>query len=299
MNYLKRNIKNFLDERAAKKKVKLSRSKTGTFFMSLFLLSVSVFMILPMFYAFVQSFKPIGEIFAYPPKFFVKNPTFDNYLQVFKLSGNLWVPFSRYLLNSIFVSAVGTIGYILIATLAAYFLAKSGLKSAKYLSNVIVLAMMFSGSVTAVPQYLIISKLYLVDTWGAIILPAFAATMGVFLMKQFIISSIPDALLEAARIDGAGEYKIYHLIVLPNVKPAWLTLMIFTFQSLWNGNGGDYIYSEDMKLLPTVLANIASGGIARTGAAAAVSVIVMLPPILIFIYSQSSVMETMTHSGLK
>ena len=190
MNYLKRNIKNFLDERAAKKKVKLSRSKTGTFFMSLFLLSVSVFMILPMFYAFVQSFKPIGEIFAYPPKFFVKNPTFDNYLQVFKLSGNLWVPFSRYLLNSIFVSAVGTIGYILIATLAAYFLAKSGLKSAKYLSNVIVLAMMFSGSVTAVPQYLIISKLYLVDTWGAIILPAFAATMGVFLMKQFIISSL-------------------------------------------------------------------------------------------------------------
>ena len=289
----------FFTEKAAAKKVRLSRSKTGSFFILLFLLLVSSFMILPMFYAVIQSFKPIGEIYAYPPKFFVKNPTIDNYLQVFKLAGNLWVPFSRYLLNSVFVSVVGTFIYIIIATLAAYFLAKSGLKSANWLTNVIVLAIMFSGGVTAVPQYVVISKLGLVNTWGAIIFPAFASTMGVFLMKQFMVSSIPDDLLEAARIDGAGEYRIYHSIVLPNVKPAWLTLLIYTFQALWNGDGGTYIYSENMKLLPTVLSNIASGGLARAGAAAAVSVIVMLPPIMIFIYSQSSVMETMTHSGLK
>ena len=202
-------------------------------------------------------------------------------------------------MNSLFVSVTGTVVYIIIATLAAYFLAKSGIKGANIMTNIIVLAMMFTGEVTAIPQYIVISKLGLVDTYGALIFPAFASTMGVFLMKQFIVSSVPDALIEAARIDGAGEYRIFASIIVPNVKPAWLTLLIFTFQSLWNGNGGTYIYSENMKLLPTVLANISAGGLARAGAAAAVSVIVMLPPIAIFIYSQSSVMETMAHSGLK
>lgn len=126
-----------------------------------------------------------------------------------------------------------------------------------------------------------------------------ATTMGVFLMKQFIIASIPDATLEAARIDGAGEFRIFWKIVMPSIKPAWMTLIIFTFQSMWNATGVQYVYSEQLKMLPSVLQTISAGGIARAGAGSAVAVVLMIPPILIFILSQSSVMETMSHSGLK
>lgn len=299
MHSIKGFFKNLILEHKAKKQVVLSRSKFGTFVLFLFLLLFCSFMILPMFYSVIQSLKPIDEIFAFPPRFFVKNPTLSNFAQIFQLSDNLWVPFSRYLLNSVIVSAIGTFLNIIIATMAAYSLSKSKIRFRNAYTSMVVIAMMFQGEVTAIPQYLVISKLKLVDTYGAMILPALASTMGLYLMKQFIVSSIPDATLEAARIDGAGEFKILFNIVMPSVKPAMMTLLIFTFQTFWNGTGTQYIFSEELKQLPSVLSTISAGGIVRAGAASAVSVMMMIPPILIFIYSQSSVMETMSHSGLK
>lgn len=282
------------------KRVNLSRSTAGNVGIFLVLLIVCAFMLLPLIYAVVQAFKPIDEIFVYPPKFFVKNPTFENFRQVFKLAGNLWVPFSRYIFNSVFISVVGTTLYIFIASLVAYPLAKGHFKGRTVISYLIVWTMLFRGEVTAMPLYIVISKLNLVNTYAAVILPFMAHTMGVFLVKQFIVSAIPDSTLEAARIDGANEYKIFFRIVMPSIKPAWLTLMILTFQSFWSGAGAStYIYSENLKELPAVLSTIAAGGIARSGAGSAVSVLMMIPPILIFIYSQSSVVETMSHSGLK
>ena len=160
--------------------------------------------------------------------------------------------------------------------------------------------MLFRPDVTSVQVYYILSKLGLIDTYWAMILTSLGSTMGVFLIRQFVISAIPDSTLEAARIDGANETTIFSKIVLPGIKPAVMTVMIFNFQAFWNGSGTrQYIFSEDLKELPQVMATIAQGGIARAGAAAAVGVIMMIPPIAVFLWSQSSVMETMTHSGLK
>lgn len=280
--------------------VVLSRSRGGTAVIFVILLIVSAFMLFPLYYSVVQSLKPIDEIFIYPPRFYVKNPTFENFVQVYYLSGNLTVPFARYLFNSIFVTVVGTVLYLIIASLAGYSLAKGKFKGVGTLYTLIVLALLFRPEVTAIPVYYIVSKLGIIDTYWALLLTPLSGTMGVFLIRQFVVSSVPDATLEAARIDGATEFRTFMQIVLPSIKPAIMTVMIFTFQSMWNASGTkQYIFSESLKELPTVLTTIAAGGIARAGAGAAVSVIMMVPPIAVFLWSQSSVMETMSHSGLK
>jgi len=275
------------------------RSISGNVGIFVLLALVSAFMILPMLYAVLQSLKPLDEIFAYPPRFFVRNPTLNNYSQLFKLANSLWVPFSRYLFNSLYVSVFSTTIYIFIAVMAGYALAKGKFPGVNLISNLVIWTMLFRSEVLAVPQYLVVSASGMIDTHLSIILPAMASTMGVFLMKQFMITAIPDSILEAARIDGAGEIKIVRSIVFPCVKPCILTLIIFTFQAMWNNTGGNYIYSESLKMLPSALSTIVSSGIARAGAGAAVSVLLMIPPIVVFLYSQGSVMETMSHSGLK
>lgn len=282
-----------------KSKVTLSRSFGGSAVIFLFLIIVGVFMALPIVYSLVQSIKPLEEIFAYPPKFFVKNPTFDNYIQVYQLCQNLWVPLSRYLFNSLFVSVLGTVVYVFVASMAAFPLSKHKFPGRVILSAVIVWALLFRPEVTGVAQYIIISELSMIDTYWSMLLPPLAGTFGVFLMMQFMETAIPDSVLEAARIDGASEYRIFYQIAMPSVKPAWLTLVIFTFQSFWNATGVSYIYDESLKPLPSVLSNISSGGLARAGASSAVAVILLIPPIIIFIISQSSMTETMAHSGLK
>lgn len=280
-------------------RVILSRSKGGTFAIGVFVSLMSLFMLLPVIYSVVQAFKPIEEIYAYPPKFFVQNPTIENFKMVLKLAGNLWVPFSRYLFNSLLISVVGTFISVFISTLAAYPLAKGHFPGRQGISSAIVIAMLFNGSVTTMPRYLIIAGLGMVDTYWAILLPAMAGTMGVFLMRQFMVTAIPDSTLEAARIDGANEYTIFFRIVTPSVRAGWMTLIIFSFQGFWNNTNGTYIYSEELKELPAVLSSIAAGGIARAGASSAVAVIMMILPMIVFLISQSSITETMSHSGLK
>lgn len=300
MSTLAKSIKLYVQNQKDKRKVKLSRSLGGTLSIFLFLIIVGAFMALPLVYSIIQSFKPLEEIFAYPPRFFVRNPTFDNYRQVIVLSDNLWVPFSRYLFNSFFVTVIGTLVYVTISTAAAYPLAKARFFGSKTCNIIFQWTLLFTAEVTAIPKYLIVAKLGLVDTYWAIILPYLSSTMGVFLMRQFIVASIPDSILEAARIDGASEYSIFFRIILPNVKPALMTLVIFAFKDLWNtGLAGEYIYSENLKGLNAVMTQISTGGLGRTGPACAVAVLMMIPPMAIFIFTQSSVMETMTHSGLK
>ena len=285
---------------AKPRQVVLSRSKGGTVMIFAFLLLVSVFMVMPLYYSIIQSLKPIDEIFIYPPRWYVNNPTIDSFIQVFTLTGTLSVPVTRYLFNSIFVTIVGTVAYLFLAAMSGYTLAKGKFKGVGILYTIIVLALLFRPEVTAIPVYYIVSKLGLIDTYWALILTPLSGTSGVFLIRQFVISAVPDATLEAARIDGASEFKIFRTIVIPSIKPAIMTVLVFTFQALWNAAGTkQYIFSEDLKELPTALSTIAAGGIARSGAAAAVSVIMMIPPIAVFLWTQRSVMETMSHSGLK
>lgn len=262
------------------------------------LIIFGAFMALPLIYAISNAFKPLDEIFMFPPRFIVRNPSFENFKDLFILMGQSWVPFSRYILNTVFITAVGTFGHVIIASLAAYALEKHEFPGRKFFFSVVVLSLMFSGHVTNIPNYVMMSKLGWIDSYAAIVIPAFASSLGLFLMKQFMVQ-VPNTLMEAARIDGASEFAIFWKIVMPQVKPAWLTLIIFCFQNLWNTSGGNFIYSEELKPLSYALQQVVAGGIARAGAGAAVAVIMMIVPIAVFIISQSNVIETMASSGLK
>lgn len=281
-----------------KRNIKLTRSTGGQVANVIILLIFAVFFALPLVYAISSAFKPMDEIFLFPPRFFVRNPTTTNFQDLLILMQQSWVPFTRYIFNTVFITIIGTIGHVLIASLAAFALAKHRFPGKNFIFQVVVLSLMFSAHVTAIPSYLIMSGLGWIDTFAAIIVPNLGYTLGLFLMKQFM-EQIPDSLLEAARIDGASELRVFFTIAMPSVRPAWLTLIIFVFQNLWNATGGTYIYSEELKTLPYALQQIQIGGIARAGVSAAAALIMMSVPIIMFIIAQSNVIITMSSAGIK
>lgn len=265
----------------------------------LFIIAGACFSVLPLIYAISNAFKPLDELFIWPPRFFVRNPTLDNYIDLLVLMADSWIPFSRYVLNTVLISVTGTAGHVVLASMAAYALSKHKFPGGNLFFSLVVLSLMFARQVTAIPNYLIVSYLGWVDTYLAIILPAWAMSLGLFLMKQFMDAMIHDSLLEAARIEGANEWALFWHVVMPNVRPGWLTLIILSFQGLWNETGGQFIYSEQLKTLPYALNQIIAGGIARAGVGAAVGVILMSVPVLVFVINQSRVIETMGASGIK
>ena len=280
------------------KRRKPNRSIWGDILLYLFLLLVALIMVFPVVFAVESALKPLDELFMFPPRIFAKNPTLDNFSDLFVTMGKSWVTFSRYLFNTVFITVVGTAGHLIIASMAAFVLAKYDFPGNQGFFKLVTVAMMFSYYVTAIPNYLIINKLGWIDTYWAIIIPAFASPMGLFLMKQFM-EGLPTSLIEAAKIDGASEWKVFSGIVMPNVKPAWMTLIIFQVQALWNNKAATFIYSEEKKTLVYALQQIQSGGIARTGQGAAVLVVLMIVPIITFILAESQILETMASSGLK
>lgn len=279
-------------------KKRLNRSLPVSLMLFLFLALFGAFMALPLVYAVNNAFKPLDELFIFPPRFFVRNPTLDNFFDLAAVMGDSWVPLSRYFFNTIVITLFGTVGHIILASMAAYPLAKYKFPGSSAIFRVVVLSLMFSPHVTAIPNYMVMSRLGWIDTHLSLIVPAMAFPLGLFLMKQFM-EQLPDAMLEAAKIDGASEYRIFWKIVMPNVKPAWLTLLILQFPVLWGTNGGDFVYSEELKTLNYALQQIILGGIARAGVGAAVALILMVVPITLFIISQSNVIQTMSSSGMK
>ena len=275
-----------------------NRSRGGDVVNFLFLCAVGVFMALPLVYVIVNAFKPLDEIFMFPPRFFMRNPTMNNFSELYIVLADSWVPFSRYVFNTLFITATGTLFHVLFASMAAFALCKIDLPGKNLLFFIVVNSLMFTPAVTGVPNYMIMTNLRLTDTYWSIILPVVGGSMGLFLMKQFM-STVPDALIEAAKIDGAHQMTIFWRVVMPQVKPAWLTLVIFCVQNLWNANGGVYIYTEHMKTLPYALSQIVGGGIARTGVASTVSLIMLVVPVCTFILTQSNIVETMASSGIK
>ena len=285
-------------KRKGKTGKRLNRSLKGDISLFIFLLTLGAFMVLPFVYSVLMSLKPMEELFLFPPKFFVRRPTFDNYLDFFKIVGNLWIPFSRYILNSVMIAVCVTSGNVIISSLAAFPLAKGDFPGRKIVYQVIVISLLFTSSVTGIMQYIVMVRLDMIDTMWALTLPFVATPLGVFLMRQFMVS-LPDSLLEAAKIDGAGQFRTWAGIVMPNVRPAWLTLVVFAFQSSWAITGGNMVYTESLKPLPTLLGQIASSGISRIGAGTAASVIMMLPPVIALLLVQGNIIQTMAHSGIK
>ena len=243
-----------------------------------------LFSLYPLIYIIVSAFKPMSEVFIFPPRLVVENPTLNNFFDLGFIIEEFDIPFSRYAFNTLIITGLGTAGTVLLGSMAAFPLAKYEFPGSKLMSNIIVYALMFSSSVTAIPNYFIMSAMNLIDTIWAVILPAVGGTLGLYLMKNFMVQ-IPDELLEAAKIDGAGE--------------AWITLIILSFQSMWGTTGGVFIYSEEWKPLSYVLSQIVSSGISRTGVSSAVSLIMLVVPVTVFVISQSNVLETMATSGMK
>ena len=285
--------------RTRRHKVVLNRSAGGDAGITFLLVILGAFMFIPMLYVISQSLKPLDELWMFPPRFLVKSPTLNNFSDLFQLMNESWVPFSRYIFNTVFISLAGTFGNLLFASMAAYALAKIKFPGRNILFQIVVLSLMFHQTVNQLSNFIIMSALNMIDTYLALIVPALAGTMGLYLMKQFMESTVSDAVLESSRLDGASELRTFWVIAMPMVKPAWLTLIIESFKGLWNSGASIYIHSEQLKTFNYAISQVVTAGIARAGASAAATVVMMLVPITVFVLSQSQIIETMGSSGMK
>jgi ABC-type glycerol-3-phosphate transport system permease component len=264
---------------------------------------LAMFTLLPIVYMVSTAFKPLEEMFLYPPRFFVRHPTVRNFAELLLAIDALSVPFVRYAFNSLFVAAVTVGAGVILSSMAAYPLAKyPRMPGGKLFFSIVISTLMFAPEVTQIPRYLIVDRLGLIDTYTGLIVPALAGSYGLFLMKQFM-EQVPVELIEAAKIDGASELGVFWKVVMPLVRPAWITLIIFAFIGTWNDFFTPLIFtrSEQMKTLPLVMSEIGGGPgvVARWGAVAAASLVVTLPTLILFLLLQRFVMETMSYSGIK
>ncbi len=285
-----------------KKKKKRKKFSWGWFFTYLFMFVLVAFTSLPLIYMVSSAFKPLDELFLYPPRFFVRKPTLRNFSELLTTLDSTAVPFTRYVFNSLFTTIVTVMGTVIICSMGAFALEKYDLPWANTIFNIVVAALMFSPQVTQIPNYLIVNKLGMINTYWSLIVPKLAVAYNLFLMKQFM-EEVPDELLEAAKIDGARDFRIFWTIVMPMARPAWATLIVFSFVSNWNDYFSPLVFitSQTMKTLPLALQTIQGGPgqVARSGAMAAATFLTTLPTILIFLFMQSRVMETMAYSGIK
>ena len=270
----------------------------GTIAIFAFLTLLGLFIIFPIYLILIMSVKPVEELFIFPPKLYAMRPTLDNFSDMFEVLNSNRVPFSRYVFNSVAVTVSVTVLQCIFASMAAFVLAKCKFPGSKLINSIIVVALLYQSNVIYIMQYIVMAKLGLIDNPLALILPSIASPMGLFLMRQSI-SQVPDAMIEAAKVDGAGLFRICWQIVMPNQKPALMTIIIFAFQAAWRIEAGSVVFQEQYKTLPTVVNQAASAGLARAGVAAAAAVFMLIPPIVVFMLAQRQVIETMAHSGIK
>lgn len=297
---LKQAIIRFFTTSNSKNQVRrYTRSRVSTFFFLLFLLLAGAFTVLPFIYSICTSFKPLDELMVFPPRFLVHRPTLQNYKMLPELLSNLTVPITRYIFNSAFVSAIGTFCNVVVATMAAFSLSKSKLKYKNAIFLIVQFSLLYNAYTLSIPRYIIYSWTKIIDTYWIYILPSIPSATSVFLMKQYMDNGIPYALVEAAEIDGAGFIRTYWKIALPAVKPALLTIVLFAFRDMWAITSADAIFTEELKTLPMIVSQIAAAGVARSGSTMAITVILMIPPIAVYLISQSSVTQTMNSAGIK
>jgi len=267
------------------------------------LIPLAFFMLLPIIFIISHAFKPIDELFAFPPRFLVQKPTFDNFRDLFFTTSSSGIPFSRFIFNSLLVTLSVMFFSVFISSLAAYAMAKMKFKLRKVLFEVNTLALMFVPIAVQIPRYLVVDETGLLDTYLAHILPLLAMPIGLFLLKQFI-DQVPEELKEAAIIDGASEFTVFRKVIVPVIIPALATVAILAFQAVWNNieTSNYYVNDESLKTLSFFMNSVASGSgntVAGQGMSAAASLIMFIPNLVIFILLQSKVMNTMAHSGLK
>jgi ABC transporter, permease protein len=274
------------------------RKKGGTAAVFILLTILGLFMAFPIYLTVVMSIKPVEELFVFPPKLYAIRPTLDNFRDMFADLNQNRVPFSRYVFNSVFVTATVTAAQCVFSSMAAFVLAKCRFPGSKIINGIIVAALLYQSNVIYIMQYMVMAKLKMIDSYMALIFPSVASPLGLFLMRQSI-SQVPDSIIEAAKVDGAGLFRICWQIVMPNQKPALMTLIIFAFQAAWNIQSETFVFHEQYKTLPTVVTQAASAGLAKAGVAMAAAVFMLVPPVVVFMIAQKHVIETMAYSGIK
>lgn len=277
---------------------RLNRKAYGDVLMLIFVGLMAAFSFFPLLMAVSMALKPIHELFYYPPKLLAENPTLDNFRMLLSLMQNTRVSFFRYAFNTVFISVAVTIGHVFLASMAAYPLAKLKIPGINTINTLVMLSLMFVSAVTDVANYLTVSWLGWLDTYWACIIPSMGASLGLFIMRNYM-STIPDSLLEAARMDGCSDFQIYWRIVMPLARPAWLTVAILMFQQVWSMDNTNYVYDESLKTLPYALSQVTSGALVRQGAGQAVGVLMMIVPAIVFMVNQTKIIETMASSGMK
>lgn len=282
--------------RIRKHAVVLNRSVAGDSGITFILVIMGIFMFLPMWYLLVNSLKPLGEMNMTPPRFYVLKPTLKNFMDLFTNINATWVPVSRYIFNTIFISVAATFGCLVFGSMSAYSISKIRFPGYQIIMTLIVYSLMISSTVSGLTNFIIYVQLGWLNTYTISIVPVWASTLGLYLMKNFIDSNVSDEMIEAARIDGATEFFIYLRIVMPLVKPAWLTLIITTFQGVWNSGASGYVWSEQLKTFNSAIQKVIT---VSAGAGAASIVLMMSVPIIMFIVTQSQIVETMASSGMK
>lgn len=268
----------------------------------LILTPVAIVMALPIIYIFITAFKPLNELFAYPPRFFVRRPTLQNFRDLARTSSTMGIPFSRYLLNSVVSTVIVVALSVMLSLSAGYVLSKKDFRGKKVIFTINTLSLMFVPAAVGIPRYLIISRVGLINTFWVLIFPMLAMPVGLFLVKQFI-DSVPDSLIESAQMDGASDFFIVGRIIAPIVKPALVTVGMLAFQASWNAIEASNIYITDdaLKTLPFYMSILTSqaNAVAGAGMSAAATLIQLLPNLIVFIILQGRVMNTMAHSGIK
>ena len=259
---------------------------------------------LPIIFIIFHAFKPMEELFAFPPKFITTHPTLDNFRKLMKASRSAGIPLAKYVFNSIFITVVVVLGSLLFSTMAAYALSKLKFKGRNVMMQINQIALMFVSVAVMIPRYLVVNKLGMIDTYWAEILPLIALPVGLFLIKQFV-DQVPDSLIEAAYMDGASEWQIYLKVIIPLIKPAIATAAILVFQQVWTNleTSNYYINDDSLKSLAfymnTLTSTTTTNTVAGQGIAAAASLIMFLPNLILFCILQKNVMNTMAHSGIK
>jgi ABC-type glycerol-3-phosphate transport system permease component len=266
------------------------------------LIPIAIFFGLPIIYIFNHAFKPLVELFEWPPRFFVQNPTFDNFIDLFAVTSSTGIPMSRYLFNSLLITSLTVFASIVVGSLAGFALSKLEFRFKATLLWVNNIAIMFVGASVSIPRYLVIEQLGLIDSFWVHIIPGLAIPVGLFLIKQFI-DQIPRDLIEASRVDGANNLQIYWYVILPLIKPAIATIAIVAFQGVWNNTevSNLFINDESLKTFAFYMTTLTTTGnaVAGQGMAAAASLIMFIPNLVIFVILQKNVMNTMIHSGIK
>ncbi len=294
MSMMKNSVKRLFSNRTKQ----VNRSKAGNLGVYVFIGLIAAYSIIPLILLVSNSLKPISELYIYPPKWFPINPTFDNFKVLFSLMSSTWIPFSRYIFNTLFVTVITTVLHIIIAAFAAFPLAKHTFRGKTLINTLIMYSLMFVPAVTDVVNYMTISGLGLINSYIAMILPNVYYTLGLFMLRNYM-TTIPTTLVEAAKIDGCSEVRTLWGIIMPMAKPAWLTLVILMIQNMWGQANNTYVYAEKYKTLPAALSQITTGGLVRIGAGQAVGVIMLIVPATVFIINQKKMVETMASSGIK